>query len=83
VLVDKVARDGFSSDLPARAVTNCGRRASVFAAPVFTADVGRPWIWAARYLRMNGACRLAGSFSRGSMASALPHAPGARQPWGA
>jgi pyruvate dehydrogenase (quinone) len=50
------------------------------AAPdaVFTADVGTPCIWAARYLRMNGARRLIGSFNHGSMANALPHAIGAQ-----
>src|SRR5580658_10205189 len=37
---------------------------------VFTADVGTPCIWAARYLRMNGARRLIGSFNHGSMANA-------------
>ena len=49
------------------------------AAPdaVFTADVGTPCIWAARYLKMNGTRRLIGSFSHGSMANALPHAIGA------
>jgi pyruvate dehydrogenase (quinone) len=45
---------------------------------VFTADVGTPCIWAARYLRMNGARRLIGSFNHGSMANALPHAIGAQ-----
>ena len=45
---------------------------------VFTADVGTPCIWAARYLRMNGSRRLVGSFSHGSMANALPHAIGAQ-----
>ena len=46
------------------------------AAPdaVFTADVGTPCIWAARYLHMNGTRRLIGSFNHGSMANALPHA---------
>jgi pyruvate dehydrogenase (quinone) len=39
---------------------------------VFTADVGTPCIWAARYLRMNGRRRLIGSFNHGSMANALP-----------
>ena len=50
------------------------------AAPdaVFTPDVGTPCIWAARYLRMNGARRLIGSFNHGSMANALPHAIGAQ-----
>ena len=50
------------------------------AAPdaVFTADVGTPCIWAARYLRMNGSRRLIGSFVHGSMAGALPLAIGAQ-----
>jgi len=43
---------------------------------VFTADVGTPCIWAARYLQMNGRRRLVGSFNHGSMANALPHAIG-------
>ena len=45
---------------------------------VFTADVGSPCIWAARYLRMNGRRRMIGSFNHGSMANALPHAIGAQ-----
>lgn len=45
---------------------------------VLTCDVGTPTIWAARYLHMNGRRRLLGSFSHGSMASALPHAIGAQ-----
>jgi len=45
---------------------------------VFTADVGTPCIWAARYLKMNGTRRLIGSFNHGSMANALPHAIGAQ-----
>jgi pyruvate dehydrogenase (quinone) len=45
---------------------------------VFTADVGTPCIWAARYLKMNGTRRLIGSFNHGSMANALPHAVGAQ-----
>ena len=50
------------------------------AAPdaVFTADVGTPCIWAARYLRMNGTRRLIGSFNHGTMANALPHGIGAQ-----
>ena len=50
------------------------------AAPdaVFTADVGSPCIWTARYVRMNGTRRLIGSFNHGSMANALPHAIGAQ-----
>jgi pyruvate dehydrogenase (quinone) len=45
---------------------------------VFTADVGTPCIWTARYVRMNGTRRLIGSFNHGSMANALPHAIGAQ-----
>jgi pyruvate dehydrogenase (quinone) len=45
---------------------------------VFTADVGSPCIWAARYLRMNGRRRIIGSFNHGSMANALPQAIGAQ-----
>jgi pyruvate dehydrogenase (quinone) len=45
---------------------------------IFTADVGTPTIWAARYLTMNGRRRLIGSWVHGSMANALPHAIGAQ-----
>jgi pyruvate dehydrogenase (quinone) len=45
---------------------------------VFTADVGTPCIWAARYLQMNGQRRIIGSFTHGSMANALSHAIGAQ-----
>ena len=45
---------------------------------VFTADVGTPTIWAARYLKMNGRRRLLGSWAHGSMANALPMAIGAQ-----
>lgn len=45
---------------------------------VFTADVGTPTIWAARYLRMNGRRRLLGSFAHGSMANAMSQAIGAQ-----
>lgn len=43
---------------------------------IFTADVGTPTVWAARYLTMNGKRRLIGSFNHGSMANALPQAIG-------
>jgi pyruvate dehydrogenase (quinone) len=43
---------------------------------VFTADVGTPTIWAARYLVMNGKRRLVGSWVHGSMANAMAHAIG-------
>ncbi|MDR6868099.1 pyruvate dehydrogenase (quinone) [Microbacterium resistens] len=45
---------------------------------VFTADVGSPTVWAARYLTMNGRRRLIGSFNHGSMANALLHGIGAQ-----
>jgi pyruvate dehydrogenase (quinone) len=45
---------------------------------VFTADVGLPTVWAARYLTMNGRRRLIGSWTHGSMANAMPHALGAQ-----
>jgi pyruvate dehydrogenase (quinone) len=45
---------------------------------VFTADVGTPTVWAARYLKMNGKRRLLGSFNHGSMANALSQALGAQ-----
>ncbi|WP_336486170.1 ubiquinone-dependent pyruvate dehydrogenase [Methylobacterium nigriterrae] len=45
---------------------------------VFTADVGTPTIWAARYLRMNGRRRLLGSWVHGSMANAMAQGIGAQ-----
>ena len=45
---------------------------------IFTADVGTPVIWAARYIITNGKRRLIGSFNHGSMANALPQALGAQ-----
>jgi pyruvate dehydrogenase (quinone) len=45
---------------------------------IFTADVGTPTVWAARYLRMNGRRRLLGSFIHGTMANAMPQAMGAQ-----
>ena len=45
---------------------------------IFTADVGTPVVWAARYFRMNGRRRLVGSFNHGSMANAMPQALGAQ-----
>lgn len=45
---------------------------------VFTADVGTPTVWAARYLTMNGRRRLLGSFNHGSMANAMLQAIGAQ-----
>ncbi|GAA5152866.1 ubiquinone-dependent pyruvate dehydrogenase [Microbacterium pseudoresistens] len=45
---------------------------------IFTADVGSPTVWAARYLTMNGRRRLIGSFTHGSMANALLQGMGAQ-----
>ena len=45
---------------------------------IFTADVGTPTIWAARYLHMNGRRRLIGSWAHGSMANAMAQAIGAQ-----
>ncbi|WP_313552996.1 ubiquinone-dependent pyruvate dehydrogenase [Brevundimonas sp.] len=45
---------------------------------VFTADVGTPTVWAARYLTMNGRRRLLGSFTHGSMANAMLQGIGAQ-----
>ncbi|GAA5195394.1 ubiquinone-dependent pyruvate dehydrogenase [Microbacterium jejuense] len=45
---------------------------------VFTADVGEPVVWAARYLTMTKGRRLIGSFTHGSMANAMPQALGAQ-----
>jgi pyruvate dehydrogenase (quinone) len=45
---------------------------------IFTADVGTPTVWSARYLTMNGRRRLIGSFNHGSMANGLPQACGAQ-----
>jgi pyruvate dehydrogenase (quinone) len=45
---------------------------------IFTADVGSPTVWAARYLHMTENRRLIGSFTHGSMANALMHGIGAQ-----
>ncbi|MAN75521.1 MAG: ubiquinone-dependent pyruvate dehydrogenase [Henriciella sp.] len=42
----------------------------------FTADVGLPTVWSARYLAMSDKRRLIGSFWHGSMANAMPQAIG-------
>jgi pyruvate dehydrogenase (quinone) len=56
------------------------RLVSDLAAPdaVFSADVGTPTVWSARYLGMNGRRRLLVSGNHGSMANALPQALGAQ-----
>jgi pyruvate dehydrogenase (quinone) len=76
--LDKLARDRRADSPlhPQYVAATVDRVAAADA--VFTADVGTPCIWAARYLRMNGTRRLVGSFSHGSMANALPHAIGAQ-----
>ena len=76
--LDKLAqsRPGESPLHPQFVAATIDRLAAADA--VFTADVGTPCIWAARYVRMNGARRLIGSFNHGSMANALPHAIGAQ-----
>ncbi|GAA4501641.1 hypothetical protein GCM10023158_28400 [Gluconacetobacter tumulicola] len=43
---------------------------------VFTADVGTPTIWAARYLKMNGRRRLIGSWFHGQRHAACDRHPG-------
>jgi pyruvate dehydrogenase (quinone) len=45
---------------------------------IFTADVGTPTIWTARYIMTNGKRRIIGSFNHGSMANAMPQALGAQ-----
>jgi pyruvate dehydrogenase (quinone) len=45
---------------------------------IFTADVGLPIVWAARYLAMNGKRRLIASAFHGSMANAMAQAIGAQ-----
>ncbi|MCR2764243.1 ubiquinone-dependent pyruvate dehydrogenase [Microbacterium sp. zg.B48] len=45
---------------------------------IFTADVGSPTVWAARYFSMTENRRLIGSFTHGSMANALLHGIGAQ-----
>ncbi|GAA2429100.1 ubiquinone-dependent pyruvate dehydrogenase [Streptomyces macrosporus] len=68
------ARPGDSPLHPQHVTATIDRLAAPDAA--FTADVGTPTVWAARYLRMNGRRRLVGSFNHGTMANALPHAIG-------
>ena len=76
--LDRLAeeRRGHSPLHPQSVATAIDRLAADDA--VFTADVGTPCIWAARYLRMNSRRRLIGSFNHGSMANALPQAIGAQ-----
>lgn len=57
----------------AKCIDNCADENTIF-----TADVGTPSVWAARYLKMNGKRRLLGSFNHGSMANALSQALGAQ-----
>ncbi len=75
--LDELATDDGRTPLHPQFVA---RLVDELAAPdaVFTADVGSPVMWAARYLRMTGERRLLGSFTHGSMANALPQALGAQ-----
>ena len=75
--LDELARGGGSGRIHPQQVANA---LSTFAAEdaVFTADVGLPTVWSARYLRMNGKRRLVGSFWHGSMANSMAHAIGAQ-----
>ncbi|HUN37843.1 MAG TPA: ubiquinone-dependent pyruvate dehydrogenase [Trebonia sp.] len=76
--LDALARPGKDSEPlhPQHIAATVDRLAAPDA--IFTADVGTPCIWAARYVHMNGRRRLVGSFNHGSMANALPHAIGAQ-----
>ena len=76
--LDKLAEHRAGSDL--LHPQYCYRLVSEIAAEdaIFTADVGTPVVWAARYLKMNGKRRLIGSFNHGSMANALLQAIGAQ-----
>ena len=76
--LDKLARPGRDGAPlhPQHIATTVDKLAAADA--IFTADVGTPCIWAARYVQMNGTRRLIGSFNHGSMANALPHAIGAQ-----
>ena len=73
--LDKLAEGHAGGRLhPQHLVRVLSEKASEDAA--FTADVGLPTVWSARYLEMNGKRRLIGSFWHGSMANAMPHAIG-------
>jgi len=76
--VDRLARDRRNESPlhPQYVAATVDRLAAADA--IFTADVGTPCIWTARYVRMNGTRRLIGSFNHGSMANALSHAIGAQ-----
>jgi pyruvate dehydrogenase (quinone) len=75
--LDRLAAAGRGSPLhPQFVAAAIDRLASDDA--IFTADVGTPTVWAARYLHMNGRRRLLGSFTHATMANALPHAVGAQ-----
>jgi pyruvate dehydrogenase (quinone) len=71
--VDKTGEKSVHPQYVAKAINELAAKDAIF-----TCDVGTPTIWAARYLTMNGKRRLLGSFSHGSMASALPQAIGAQ-----
>ncbi|WP_319499178.1 ubiquinone-dependent pyruvate dehydrogenase [uncultured Cohaesibacter sp.] len=76
-LDDLAKPSGKNSDIhPQYLAKVIGEKASDNA--VFTADVGTPTVWAARYLEMNGKRSLIGSFNHGSMANAMVQAIGAQ-----
>ena len=73
--LDKLAQGKPGGRLhPQHLVRVLSEKASADAA--FTADVGLPTVWGARYLEMNGQRSLTGSFWHGSMANAMPQAMG-------
>ncbi len=75
-LDDLATNDGKSPIHPQYLTALVSRHADDDA--VFTADVGSPTVWAARYLAMTPQRRLLGSFNHGSMANAMPQALGAQ-----
>jgi pyruvate dehydrogenase (quinone) len=75
--LDRLATEGRGSPVhPQFLAATIDRLASEDA--IFTADVGTPTVWSARYLHMNGRRRLIGSFTHATMANALSHAVGAQ-----
>jgi pyruvate dehydrogenase (quinone) len=75
--LDRLATEGRGSPLHPQFIAATINRLATDDA-IFTADVGTPTIWAARYLHMNGKRRLIGSFTHATMANALPQAIGAQ-----
>jgi pyruvate dehydrogenase (quinone) len=63
--MSRTVADAIVATLKASGARRVNRLAAEDA--VFTADTGTPCIWAARYLRMNGARRLIAPFNHGTM----------------